>query len=122
MQPTIIVRSFFAGFATVLPHHYPERLHKIVMINRPYFFDILLGAIKPFLDARTLGKLVSVRGSPEAVEKQLIAEHGFTEENAAWVAAAMRLSPTQDPSSTPPLPKSAQPLQIPSLVSVTRYE
>ena len=23
------------GFASVLPHHYPERLHRIVMVNRP---------------------------------------------------------------------------------------
>lgn len=104
------------AFAKVLPHHYPERLHKIVMINRPYLFDFLMAAMKPFLDARTLGKLVSVRGGPEEVAAALVGEHAFTQEMADWVAAAMRLPPRHDAPSVPPLPPGAAALQLPSLV------
>jgi hypothetical protein len=104
------------AFAKVLPHHYPERLHKIVMLNRPYLFDFLMAAMKPFLDARTLGKLVSVRGGPDEVASALVGEHHFTAEMADWVAAAMRMHPRHDAPSVPPLPPGAAALQLPSLV------
>jgi hypothetical protein len=36
--------------------HYPERLHKLIVINAPYFFSIVFAIFKPFIDARTLSK------------------------------------------------------------------
>ena len=97
------------GFASVLPHHYPERLKKIVMINRPYVFDILLATLRPFLDARTLGKLCSVKGTPAEVALQLREHHGFGDSTIAFITAAMTLS-VDDPN--PALPDEALTLQL----------
>lgn len=51
------------SFATIFEAHFPERLGKLVLINPPTVFDLLLTAVKPFADQRTLDKVVSVSGS-----------------------------------------------------------
>ena len=38
--------------------NYPERLHKLFIINAPWFFSAILTIFKPFLDKRTLDKIV----------------------------------------------------------------
>ena len=37
--------------------HMPERMGVVLLVNPPSVFDLLLAAIKPFMDARTLGKV-----------------------------------------------------------------
>lgn len=45
------------SFATIFGQHMPERLCKIILVNPPAVFDILLKAIRPFVDHRTLNKV-----------------------------------------------------------------
>ena len=105
--------SIALGFARVLPHHYPERLYRIVMINPPSLFGMLMKVMRPWLDARTLSKLVARHGAPDDVQRALTADHGFSEEMAVWVAEAMRMPPGLRAESVPPLPAGAAPLQLP---------
>jgi len=106
--------SIGLGFANVLPHHYPERLYRIVMINRPKVFDVLLAVMHPFLDDRTLGKLVSERGDADAVRTALVRNHGFSDSTAEWVAEAMRRPARPGHDALPALPREAHALQLPA--------
>jgi hypothetical protein len=38
------------GFARTFSAHFPERLGRLVLINPPRVFDLLLGAVRPFCD------------------------------------------------------------------------
>ena len=100
------------GFASVLPTHYPERLGKIIMINRPFIFDMLLGVLRPILDARTLSKLCSVKGTHAEVAPQL-REHGFDEDTVTFIVEAMARKAEPTLGSTPALPAGAAELQLP---------
>jgi hypothetical protein len=37
---------------------YPERLHRVFIINAPFFFSLIFNIFKPFIDKRTVDKIV----------------------------------------------------------------
>ncbi len=45
-------------FALTLANHYPERLGRLILLNPPRVFDLLLAACKPFVSARTMDKVI----------------------------------------------------------------
>lgn len=57
----------------LLQQHYPERLHKVIMLNAPWIFGGFLTMLKPFIDAKTFAKAAFVRGAREEVQKGLYA-------------------------------------------------
>jgi hypothetical protein len=75
-----------AAFST----HMPERLGAVVLINPPRVFDILLAAIKPFIDARTLGKVHIVRCTKETAG-EVLAPFGVPVGSgmSAWMSEVM---------------------------------
>ena len=72
------------GFAMTLSHHYPERLGRLLLINPPRLFDVLLGACRPFVSKRTMDKLCSIHGSADDVIAHMTTVHGFDETTTSW--------------------------------------
>ena len=50
---------------SILQNHYPERLHRFLLLNVPTIFSVFWNAIRPFIDPVTRKKIVFVKGSPE---------------------------------------------------------
>ena len=67
-----------------LSHHYPERLGRLLLINPPRLFDVLLGACRPFVSKRTMDKLCSIHGSADDVIAHMTTVHGFDETTTSW--------------------------------------
>ena len=59
------------GALSAFSRHMPERLGVVCLLNPPSIFDILLAAVKPFVDSRTMSKVHFIRGTPEEVVIQL---------------------------------------------------
>jgi hypothetical protein len=91
-------------FASVFAAHFPERLRSIVLINSPTVFSMLLAALRPFADPRTLAKVVTVTGEP-AVAAAALEAHGVPPRIRAWMRAA--LAAPSGPGRLPPLPAGA---------------
>jgi hypothetical protein len=72
----------------LLQAHYPERLHKVVMLNAPWIFGGFFVMLKPFVDAKTYAKAAFVRGSPEEVDHGL-QELGICGDVASWLLVEM---------------------------------
>lgn len=53
----------------VLQNHYPERMHRIYVVNAPVLFWGLWNIVKPFVDPNTKAKLQFVSSMEHAVEK-----------------------------------------------------
>ena len=49
----------------VMGRHYPERCHKIFLVNAPWSFSVVWSLIKPFLDPVTANKV----GSTTALQR-----------------------------------------------------
>jgi hypothetical protein len=49
------------SFSDILSNHYPERLGVLVLLDPPSVFSILLKAVQPVVDKRTLDKIVLVQ-------------------------------------------------------------
>ena len=77
----------------LLQSHYPERLHKVVMLNAPWIFGGFFAMLKPFVDARTYAKAAFVRGSREEVEKGLL-ELGIVGDVVPWLLDEMSANRT----------------------------
>ena len=58
------------SYARLLSAHYPERLSQLVLATPPGYWTLFLGAVLPFLDARTAAKIVTL-GSAAAVTEWL---------------------------------------------------
>ncbi len=107
-----------ARFAGIFSHHMPERLHKILLLNAPWVFSIMLKAVTPFVDPRTLNKIVPLSGSPEEILSLLEHDHHFPQPALDWLATVLpstvtaRLPPSPAPSLLLPdmLPPSAAPI------------
>lgn len=109
-----------AKFAMLFSDHMPERLHKIVLLNPPSVFRILLQAAKPFSGKRTLDKIVPITGSNvENMLKSLKTEHKFPPATLKWLGTVLNQS---IPSVLPPLPLASKSLLLPSLVPVFDFE
>jgi hypothetical protein len=98
-------------FATVFSQQFPERLGAIVLLNPPTVFSLLLSAIKPFADARTMAKVVVVNGDAPAVVARLQAEFGFEPHTCEWVSAVLAMDPV--PGNLPPLPAEGHEMALP---------
>jgi hypothetical protein len=99
------------SFATVFADHFPERLAHLVLVNPPTVWNILLTAIRPFADARTMSKVISISGPPASITSQLEAlglvqpAEDKAECVLRWLEAVLAMTPT--PGSLPPMPKAA---------------
>ena len=91
------------GALSAFGTHMPERLGAVVLVNPPGVFDILLAAVRPFVDARTMGKVHIVRGDERSISAALEA-HGIAagapDGMASWLSecAAMPGRPGSVPS------------------------
>ena len=72
----------------ILQAHYPERLHKVVMLNAPWIFGGFFMMLKPFVDAKTYAKAAFVRGTPDEVKLQLV-DLNIEGEALEWVLREM---------------------------------
>lgn len=96
------------AYVRLLSEHYPERLSQLLLVAAPRYFDWFLSALRPFIDARTLAKIVSLHTLDDA--RAWIAAHcdgrrgdtdavgGAGEGAAAAVAAS---SPAADGAPPP---------------------
>jgi hypothetical protein len=82
--------------------HMPERLGAVVLLNPPGVFDLLLAAVKPFVDARTMAKVHIARCTPDTAAA-VLRPHGIPPDGpiAKWMAAVLAMPGT--PGSLPPL-------------------
>lgn len=79
----------------ILQAHYPERLHKVVMLNAPWIFGGFFMMLKPFVDARTYAKACFVRGTDEDIQEGL-KDIGIFDEVVPWLLKEMKAN-RQDP-------------------------
>lgn len=100
------------SFAKVFADHFPERLKALCMINPPTVFQLLLSAIKPFADERTMSKVQVLSGTDAEVCKQL-GERGMSSESVEWMRKVLAMDPV--PGSLPPLPASTKKMQLPGI-------
>ncbi|KAJ3081335.1 hypothetical protein HK102_002422 [Quaeritorhiza haematococci] len=97
------------SFATTFADHFPERLGRLILVNPPRVFSMLLSALKPFADHRTMEKIITVTGSAQAVREKL-GEFEIGPEMAKWTETALGMRATAN--NIPPIPKEAVDLQI----------
>jgi hypothetical protein len=89
-------------FVSVFDSHFPERLGCLLLLDPPIIFTMLLAAVRPFMDAATTAKIVTV--SRAAARDRLAGV--FPSEMLDWIVAALGMSPT--PGNVPfPLPTTA---------------
>lgn len=89
-------------FVSVFDKHCPERLGCLILLDPPFVFSMLLGALRPFLDPETARKIVTVSSSDTEAELRAV----LPEDMLTWVLEAMKREPS--PGSLPfPLPSSA---------------
>lgn len=116
------------AYVRLLSDHYPERLSTLLLVQPPYYFELFLSALRPFLDARTAAKIVTLHSNEEV--ESWIARHADDRPGEAagddggkggdkhhsgedvsvgeWLREAFRLEPA--PGNLPPrLPASAPP-------------
>ena len=75
-----------------MQNHYPERLHKVVMLNAPWIFGTFLPLLRPFVDAKTYAKALFLRGDEDTVAaglEELLGE-GATPGVVKWLVRGMR--------------------------------
>lgn len=59
------------SFASTFAAHFPERLRTLILINPPSVFSLLLTALTPFADHRTLSKVQTINGNSSTVITKL---------------------------------------------------
>lgn len=88
---------------------YPERLHLLVMINTPWFFQGIWALIKPFVDPVTVKKFLLLGADyidtlrQYIIDDQIPPDFGGSAENFSW----------EDPSNWPEAAECRQYLQRP---------
>jgi hypothetical protein len=92
------------AFARMFADHFPERLRRIYLINTPVVFSLLLSAIEPFADARTMSKIVRIGGSPSEVAEALEAG-GVPSAQCSWMRHVLGIDAA--PGALPALPSGA---------------
>jgi hypothetical protein len=55
----------------MLQNHYPERLGVLILVDAPFLFRAFWKVISPFVDAKTLKKVVFVSGNDKEKRKVL---------------------------------------------------
>ena len=103
-----------ASFAKVFSQQMPERLDKILLLNPPSVFSMLLTAARPFVDKRTLDKVVVIKGANAEVLKTLSNEHNFPQATVTWLEKTLACNVSD---KLPELPAISKQLLLPGLVS-----
>ena len=93
----------------------PERLHKVILLNPPLVFKVMLDALRPLLDSATLGKVVTLRGPDDAILASLADEHAFDPLTVQWLETVLATPPS---APLPPLPAAAAEMLLPGLRGV----
>jgi hypothetical protein len=101
-----------SAFASMFASHFPERLHLLLLLNPPTVFQMLLSAIRPFADERTMSKVQALTGSTEEVVSAL-AERKLSDESLEWMRRVLDMRPV--PGSLPPLTDAMKRLQLPNI-------
>lgn len=101
-----------ARFATLFSNHMPERMHRIILLNPPVVFQVMLKAVRPFVDPVTLDKIVPLRGSVERIIGELRSVHAFPPTALSWLETVLNQK-VREP--LPPLPAAAAGLMLPGL-------
>ena len=102
-----------------------QKQHSInVMLNIYHLvyasrLQVMLDAVRPFVDSVTLGKIVTLRGSNEVILAKLKDEHAFPPPTLLWMRATLETAPSQ---RLPPLPAGAAEQLLPGLRSVCPCE
>jgi hypothetical protein len=65
----------FKGTLTIDEAYYPERLHRMYMINAPWFFTAIWAIIRPWLDPITADKIQIVGSDYLPVLREEIEDH-----------------------------------------------
>jgi len=97
---------------SVFSAHMPERMGRIILLNAPTVFSMFFGALRPFLDARTMGKIVFVSAPPAEVAGKL-APFGVPAHLGEWIGRAAGMDAV--PGNLPTLPASSLRFQIPRI-------
>ena len=64
-------------------------------MNPPWVFDLLLGVMRPFIDAKTMAKVKIVRPAKGGLAAELAAFGVTDAAQLAWLEAAVELSPAE---------------------------
>jgi hypothetical protein len=70
--------------------YFPERLHRMIIINSPWYFPALYNMFRPFIDARTRDKIVILGADYKPVlleymdESQIPLKYGGSDSNILW--------------------------------------
>ena len=78
------------AFLSQFQAHLPERLATAVLVNPPWVFDLLLGVMRPFIDAKTMAKVKIVRPAKGGLAAELAAFGVTDAAQLAWLEAACR--------------------------------
>ena len=89
------------AFLSQFGAHLPERLERAVLLSPPGIFDVLLALIRPFVDARTLGKVLIIRPTAATVKAELAALGITAPGQVAWLSAVLEMD--AKPGNLPPL-------------------
>lgn len=98
--------SLARSFASVFADHFVERLAQLVLLNPPTVFSIMLKAVRPFADKRTLDKIIDISGDIDTVVIPKLEELGYGTEICGWMKRTLHCSPAV-PGNLPPLPRAA---------------
>lgn len=112
MYPDLDAIKFAIAVATTDSNNFPERLHKLIAINCPWYFSALFALVSPFADPVTLAKFVILGSNYQEDLKTYIDESQIPEEYGGTMAATW---------SWPHSPHSgASPQQIEAFVAARR--
>ena len=79
------------AFLSQFQAHLPERLGLALLINPPWVFDLLLGVMRPFIDARTMSKVKILRPAEGALADEL-KPYGVTDPaQLQWLSEVFRM-------------------------------
>ena len=80
---------------SIFSNQYPERLHKIIMLNAPWILGGFISLLKPFVDAVTFSKVCFIRGDSNIMREKLIVLLGNEKESfevVDWLVKEVELN------------------------------
>ena len=93
-----------SSFLSHISAHLPERLFAAVLINPPGIFDMLLAVLRPFIDARTMGKVHVVRTKPDKPLAPEFEKFGVVDKRQLeWLEAALSMTAVPGLQNLPPV-------------------
>lgn len=80
MSPDLFGINYVKDMFTCDGNYYPERLHKMIMINAPWYFSAIWALVSFVVDPVTAEKIVILRSNYEETLKELIDEENIPKE------------------------------------------